>query len=238
MESNDDYRDNYMSGVPLLTGGGEWKPKNIIDAISEIQQFYVIEIKGQNIPVEFLTLEGTLGFFKMGAGSGLREALFIIFLFPVFEFFLLPFVFHSPDRTTTWLLNSVPFAFLIGNTILCFYVSRYYVGTLTRKAINALFIGRSSILMIKSFLMYFLYYCAAKLATPERVWEIAQHFNQNFAPSFYYGVLKILPHVIPETATCAVIMLLSAFLPYGSAYWLDRYRRQKKRKNQARVTGH
>ena len=235
--SNSDYRDNYMAGAPLLTGGGEWKPKNIISAISEIQQFYVIESKGQNIPVEFLTLEGTINFFKMGAGSGFTEAIFVFLLFPVFEFYLVPFVFHSTGPVNL-LLCTVPFAFLIGNTIMCFYVSRYYVGTLTRKAINSLFLGRASILFMKSFLMYALYYCAAKLATPERVWNLALHLNQEMATDFYYGVLKILPHVIPATIICSIAMLLSAFLPYGSAYFLDRKRRRKQNNNQARVAGH
>ncbi len=232
-----DYKENYMAGAPLLTGGGEWKPKNIIDAISEIQQFYVIESKGQNIPAEFLTLEGTIGFFKMGVGSGFKEAVFVFFLFPVFEFYLIPFVFHAPVTSMKILLNVVPFALLIANTLLCFYVSRYYVGTLTRKAINSLFLGRASILFMKSLLLYALYFCAAKLATPERVWMVAQYFNQN-AESFYYGVLSILPHVIPTTIMCSIAMLLSAFLPYGSAYFLDRRRRWKRHKNQAKVTGH
>ena len=226
-----------LGGSRLLSSGGEWKPKSIIDAISEIQQFYVIESKGQNIPVEFLTLEGTLGFFKMGMGSGFSEAVFVFFLFPVFEFYLIPFVFHTPITSMKILLNAVPFALLIGNTSLCFYVSRYYVGTLTRKAINSLFLGRASILFMKSLLMYTLYFCAAKLATPERVWMLARYFNQN-AESFYYGVLSILPHVIPAAIMCSIAMLLSAFLPYGSAYFLDRGRRRKLHKNQARVTGH
>ena len=238
LKGTTDYRDNYMAGGPLLTGGGEWRPKNIINAISEIQQFYVIESKGQNIPVEFLTLEGTISFFKIGMGSGFNEGFLIFLLFPVFEFYMVPFVFHSPDMTTTLLFDSIPFSLLIGNTILCFYVSRYYVGTLTRKAINSLFVGRSSILAVKSFLMYVLYFSIVKLATPDRIWSISQHFNQDTARSVYSGILKILPHVLPEAAVCSIAMLLSAFLPYGSAYLLDHKRRRKLNKNQARVTGH
>ena len=232
-----DYKENYMAGAPLLTGGGEWKPKNIIDAISEIQQFYVIESKGQNIPSEFLTLEGTIGFYKIGIGSGFKEAVFVFFLFPLFEFYLIPFVFHASVTSTKIFLNAMPFTLLIVNTLLCFYVSRYYVGTLTRKAINSLFLGRASILFMKSLLLYALYFCAAKLATPERVWMVAQNFKQG-AESFYYGVLSILPHVIPTTIKASIAVLLSAFLPYGSAYFLDRRRRRKRHKNQARVTGH
>ena len=241
-KSNSDVssNNNYIAGTPFLTGGGEWKPKNIIDAISEIQQFYVIESKGQNIPVEFLTLEGTIGFFKMGLRSGFGETVFIFFLFPVFEFYLIPFVFHSTGLGAI-LMGTVPFILLFVNTGLCFYVSRFYIGTLTRRAINSLFFGRAFILTIKSFVMYILYYCVSnsRIATPERVWSLAQRFftNQETASKFYYGTEKILPYVLPVTIVCSVSMLLSAFLPYGSAYLLDRKRQRRKEKNQARVSG-
>ena len=36
--------------------GRIYRPQNLLSAISEIQQFYVIESKGQDIPAEFLTL--------------------------------------------------------------------------------------------------------------------------------------------------------------------------------------
>jgi hypothetical protein len=242
-KSNFDVSSNnsYVAGTPYLTGGGDWKPKNIINAISEVQQFYVIESKGQNIPVEFLTLEGTIGFFKMGLRSGFGETVFIFFLFPVFEFYLIPFVFHSTGLGAV-LIGAVPFILLMANTGLCFYVSRFYIGTLTRRAINSLFFGRAFILCIKSFLMYVLYSCASnpRLASPERLWSLALRCfnNQETAKNFYYGALKILPYVVPVTMVCSISMLLSAFLPYGSAYLLDCRRQRKKEKNQARVAGH
>ena len=67
-------------------GGRVYKPRNLLNAISEIQQFYVIEGKGQNIPAEFLTLELTLDLFKIGVKSGFHEGVALIFLFPVFHF--------------------------------------------------------------------------------------------------------------------------------------------------------
>jgi hypothetical protein len=242
-KSNSDVssNNNSIAGTPYLTGGGEWKPKNIIDAISEIQQFYVIESKSQNIPAEFLTLEGTIGFFKMGLRSGFGETVFIFLLFPVFEFYLIPFVFHSKGLGAV-LMGAVPFILLMANTGLCIYVSRFYIGTLTRRAINSLFFGRAFILTIKSFVMYILYYCVSnpKIATPERVWSLVLRFfnNQGTANDIYYEIEKILPYVVPVTIVCSISMLLSAFLPYGSAYLLDRKRQRRKEKNQARVAGH
>ncbi len=40
----------------ITTGSGRiYRPRNLLNAISEVQQFYVIESKGQDIPGEFLT---------------------------------------------------------------------------------------------------------------------------------------------------------------------------------------
>lgn len=76
-QKNSDYSPN---ATIITTGGGSGapRPRNIINAISEIQQFYVIESQGQEIPAEFLTLEGALDFFKIGATSGFKEGLFLI----------------------------------------------------------------------------------------------------------------------------------------------------------------
>ena len=82
----------------ITTDAGRiYKPVNLLSAISEIQQFYVIESKGQNIPAEFLTLERTIDFFKIGLKSGFNEGIALVLLFPVFHFYLFPFVFLHLD---------------------------------------------------------------------------------------------------------------------------------------------
>jgi len=53
---------------------------NIIDAISQIQQFAVIERSGQDIPDDFLTIRGKLNFFNMGFGNGFIEGIVFAFL--------------------------------------------------------------------------------------------------------------------------------------------------------------
>ena len=228
-----------LGGSKLLSSGGEWKPKSIIDAISEIQQFYVIESKGQDIPIEFLTLEGTLSFFGIGMRSGFSESIFIFLLFPLFQFYLIPFYFHGSGQGAV-LMASIPFMLLFVNTGMCFYVSRCYIGTLTRKAINSFFLGRSLVIVLKSLLIYGLYFIAAspQILTPERVWGIAKYFNPEMADKFFYGFeVKVLPHIMPAAKVCSISMLAAAVLPYGTAYLLD-WRRQKKQKgNQARVAG-
>ena len=64
-------------------------------------------------------------------------------LFPIFAFYLLPFVFRRADLFSKLLLDNIPYLVLIINTVMCCYIIRYYVGNITRKTINSLFMGRA-----------------------------------------------------------------------------------------------
>ncbi len=224
---------DYSPNATIITtgnGGHVQRPKNIINAISDIQQFYVIEQQGQNIPAEFLTLEGSLDFFRIGIKSGLNEGLFLVLLFPVFSFYLLPFVLKSPDSSTNMIFGSVPYLPVLVNTLLCSYISRYYIGNITRKAINSLFAGRAMILIAKGFLVYVFYLVLYKMSTPERVWSVAGYFKEN-AEKFYYGYLETLPHLVPLATRCAIVIVIAAIVPYGSVYLLDLWHNYKIKRN-------
>ena len=228
-----DYNTN-TTIIPL--GGnntGGFRPRSIISAISEIQQCYVIESQGQDIPAEFLTLEGSLDLFKIGMRSGFKEGLFIILLFPVFSFYLLPFVLDTSDPFMQVVMNIVPYLPLVINTILCIYISRYYVGNITRRAINSLFIGRGVILLLKGFLIYVVYQIIFRLSTPEYVWAVAEHFGN--PEKIYYGYLSIVPKLVPLATEIAILMCFAAIVPYGAAFLLDQWRQYKTRKNISKV---
>ena len=109
------------SNAQIITtdGGRIYKPLGLISAISEIQQFYVIESKGQNIPAEFLTLERTIDFFKIGLKSGFSEGIALVLLFPVFHLYLLPFVFLKIDWFSHLLFAAIPYLPLVINTLMC-----------------------------------------------------------------------------------------------------------------------
>jgi hypothetical protein len=210
--------------------GRDLRPKNLLNAISEIQQFFVIEGKGQDIPGEFLTLERTLDFFKIGIKSGFHEGVVLIFLFPLFYFYLFPFVFQKLDAISRILFGCVPYMVLIINTVMCSYISRYYVGNITRKAINSLLVGRAMSLVIKAFLLYVVYLVLFRMSTPENVWKVASHFGSR-AEKMYYGYLEIKPYLIPVASESALFMVVAAVVPYGSVYLLDLWHRFKIRRN-------
>jgi hypothetical protein len=157
----------------ITTDGGRiYRPQNLLSAISEIQQFYVIESKGQNIPAEFLTLERTIDFFKIGLKSGFNEGM------PWCCSSRCSTSICSPLSSASRLaqpspLRRIPYLPLIINTAMCSYISRYYVGNITRKGINALLTGRALSLLIKAFLVYVLYLFLFRLSTPDNIWRFA-----------------------------------------------------------------
>jgi len=72
------------------------KPETILDAVSKIQQFYVLESNGRDISKDFLTIKGSLNFFNIGVKTGLTEGLMFIFLSLLFVPILYdPTIMHS-----------------------------------------------------------------------------------------------------------------------------------------------
>ncbi len=220
------------TNAPIITtdSGRIYRPKNLLNAISEVQQFFVIESKGQNIPAEFLTLERTLDFFKIGLKSGFHEGFALVMLFPVFHFYLFPFVFKQLDLFSHLIFGSIPYLVLLVNTAMCCYISRYYVGNITRKAINSLLVGRALSLLLKAFLLYVVYLVLYRISTPENIWKLAQQFGAQ-AQSIYTGFFEVKPHLLPVATKTSVLMLVAAIFPYGSVYFLDIWQRYRVKKN-------
>jgi hypothetical protein len=127
------------------------------------------------------------------------------------------------------MVTLVPYLPLVINTVLCIYIGRYYVGNITRRAINSLFIGRGMMLLLKGFLIYVLYQIIFKLSTSEYVWAVAQKFSN--PEKIYHGYMKILPKLVPLATEIAVGMCFAAIIPYITAYLLDQWRQHKVRKN-------
>ncbi len=227
-----DNRGQSDTNAQIITtdGGRIYRPRTLLSGISEIQQFFVIESKGQNIPGEFLTLENTLDFFKIGIKSGFHEGFALVLLFPVFHFYLFPFVFQKLDFVSNVLFGFIPYLVLIINTAMCCYISRYYVGNITRKAINTLLMGRAMSLLFKAFLLYVLYLLLYRVSTPENIWKLAMQFGSR-AEEIYKGFFEIKPYLMPVATKSSILMVVAAVFPYGSVYLLDLWRRYRIKRN-------
>ena len=225
------------TNAPILTTnqGQVEQPQTLLDAISDIQQFYVIESQGQDIPGDFLTIKRSMEFFKIGVKSGFVEGIALALLTPFFAFYLMPFVLKAPDLTTKILFGSMPYILIAVNTVLCSYIGQFYVGKITRKSINSLLSGRTMSLLVKALLIYVFYLILHRVSTPSRVWEVTKHFG-SWAERFYYGYLEILPQMIPVATQCALIMAIAAVVPYGMVYSLDQWQRSKIKRNMRKIS--
>lgn len=222
--------------VPLDGNSGSTvKPKGLLTAISNIQQYYVIEQGGQEIPGEFLTIDGTLEYFKIGAKSGFNEGLLLFLFYPLMEFWVIPFILVDPSNFIVTVFRSFPYMLVFFNTLMCGYISKFYVGQITRKAINSLFTGRAMALFLKGSLLWILYFFIFKLGKPEIVWKFASMFGSK-AEQIYYGYYHVQPRIMPVANQTFFWLSVASFGPYGVVYIRDMLRRRRIEKNQEMIS--
>lgn len=229
---------DYSTNSTIIPLGGKTrmnKPRSIISAISEIQQYYVIESQGQHIPTDFFTIEGSLELTKIGARSGFNEALLVLFLFPLFTLYLVPFVFVDSGNDTQFLMNMVPYLGIFINTLLCIAMSRYYVGNITRRAINSFYVGRTMVLILKGLLFYILFQTLYHFSTADNVWKLVERFET--ADKLYDGYFEyVYPKLLTLGKDTAILMCFAAIIPYIASYLYDRMRQHKIKKNLERIS--
>ncbi len=218
-------------------GGAFGKPKTLLNAISEIQQFYVIESRGKNIPKEFLTLEQTIDFMNIGASNAFVEGLILALVAPIIELYVIPFMLNTPDLFTKILFLLVPYLAVIMHSILCVFVSKYYIGEITRKAINTLFLGRSMVLIVKAGLIYFIWSVISQMMTrPTHVWSVAKIFGKH-AEGVYRNIIFIQPRMMGIVSHSCIALIIAATLPYLTAFFFDKRKQERIRKNIEAVSG-
>ena len=79
-------KDETVNAIPIgnsSDAGTRTYFKNIIDAISQIQQFAVMERSDYEIPQDFLTIRGELNFFSIGFGNGFIEGMVFALLLAI-----------------------------------------------------------------------------------------------------------------------------------------------------------
>jgi len=219
--------------VPVGQAKKRERPETILTAISTIQHYYLMEQDGESIPGEFLTLEGMWDYFRLGFKTGFSEGMVLFLLFPLFEFYLIPFVLVNPQGTVLYLFKGFPFILLTFNTLLCFYISRYFIGIITRKAINNLFAGRMVGLLTKGTITWVVWYCVYGLsAYYHYVWWAAEKLGKiGISPErFYHGFYYIRPQILISANKAAILVAIAALGPYGIAWLHDWWRQHQEEK--------
>jgi len=225
--------------IPVDQSGGGSTSRifpHILDAISQIQQFYVIEISGQEIPDDFLTIRGKLNFFNVGFGAGFLEAL----LFALFMSIIMVLVSDETTREAIsryfplienniflWSVNLLPVLISGG---LCCYLSRCYVGRITRKAIDSLLIGRVSSMVLKGLVLFFLMIWFSNHINTHSAWTFARWVSlhkYHLATRIYYILMSMKPIMIKRAFELLGIFGLAVIMPFLTIWGVSWIRKIK-----------
>lgn len=202
---------------------------HLLDAISQIQQLYMIESTGQYISSDFLTLRGQLNYFSVGYGHGFLEGLVFlcitIVLIPIMDnpSWYRKLVSVIPFFEYKWFAYLVEYLPVIINAGLCSFLGKYYIGNITKKAINSLLMGRIFSLIMKALLYFVGLIWIAKHITPELAEKLA---SIRFLGSYdeLYTFLVVFKQSLIKTAFLSFfVFTLAALTPFvfvwGIAWW-------------------
>jgi len=213
---------------------------HLLDAISQIQQFYIIESKGKEIPDDFLTIRGKLNFFNVGFGAGFFEALIFAFLMCL----TLPMISDQNIRAWIagyfppleydvfiWLINLIPVLISGG---LCCYMGRYHIGKITKRAVDMLLFGRFCSLCVKGLLLFFVLMFISNHITPESAWNFSKYAmlkKYHLAVRLYDIILYLKPLLVKRAFETLAIFGVAMIMPFLTIWGVDWYRKFIELKN-------
>ena len=215
-------------GFVPISSSPHASPRNLIDAISEIQQYHIIERTGQDIPSDFLTMRGMLTFFLVGFRSGFWEGAFLGLLLPlawgVWEE-VIPAFGGTADLSGKCLVFLFGFGIsLMMTVVLGGILARYYGGNLTRKAVNSLVWGRTFSLVAKGFLIFLVFNLIVFLLSPKNVFYLSEAiggFIEDPA-SLYRGIMGMKEPLRKSAATQLALSPVLSLIPFVTLRFFGR----------------
>jgi len=237
LDNTNNINENNLNsaGAPINNNDIYKRPTNLLNAFSIIQRIYVIESKtDEDLPKEYFTIEQTWDFFKVGLKSGFIESFIFITLLPFFQTIYPSFKYYFFQEKLTNIekifLQTISFLPIIISTVYLIYLSKYYKGNVTRKALLSLFSGRSFAFLLKGIAIYFifqyLYYISYK--NPNEVWDflnflkwvldwfLPAEININITYNYFY--IYIAPALKQTAIELLGTMFFFAVLPYITTF--------------------
>lgn len=207
-------------GFVPISSSPHASPRNLIDAISEIQQYHIIERTGQDIPSDFLTMRGMLTFFLVGFRSGFWEGAFLGLFLPlawgVWEEAIPAF-----GGTADFFGKCLVFLFGFGISLMMTVVlggilARYYGGNLTRKAVNSLVWGRTLSLVAKGVLIFLVFNLLVFLLSPKNVFYLTEAVGGFIGDpaSLYWGIMEMKEPLRKSAATQLALSPALSLIPF------------------------
>lgn len=196
------------------------KPKGLLDAISEIQQYYVVERSGSAIPEDFFTITGRLAFYEVGFKGGLISGLVSTLLSPfaigVMEKYIPIFGDTNPTLFDAIFAFFLSISFTLGYAIFYGSLGKYYVGAVSKAAIKNLLSGLASGAILKMFIAFvgfhFLYF---KVLEPSRLEKLLQYFQNVLEYNVLNAIYVWLVEFRPVFLTASYLVVFTTMLMVG-----------------------
>ncbi len=234
-------KDETNNAIPIGTNsdfGTRTYFKNIVDAISQIQQFAVMERSDYEIPEDFLTLRGSLNFFSIGFGNGFIEGMVFTLLLAIImplthSEYLMAMVSASfplaRSRVFLWILNLLP---VIIAVVLCSYLSRYRIGKIARRAVDALLVGRMFSLIIKAIIIFvfliLLYNYNEVIASS--LGNTLAKINYGFGHGVFLTIANMKEHLLTTAFRILAIFAGAILTPFFTIWLVSLYRAYQRKK--------
>jgi hypothetical protein len=223
------------SGTVVITsGGGESKPKGIIDALSEIEKFSAMDRKGSEIPERFFTTKNRIEYFEAGFKgslvSGLVSALLAPLAIGVLEKLIPVFGDSEPTAFDKGFVFLIALSFSIGYAVFIGGMGRYYAGRFTRVMIRSFVSGTivgAILKMVLAFILFHFLYLV--VLTEERIATFLSIFRSWVAPgtleNVYGWIVEFKPVLLISAwfiVLTTVIFIMVPVVSIGIALYRER----------------
>ncbi|WP_187648698.1 hypothetical protein [Nitrosophilus labii] len=237
--------DLKTNNAAAAEGSAYKKPKNILNALSEIQRYYVLESRAsEDLPKEYFTIEQIWDFFKVGFKSGIVEGLFFVTLLPflqtVYPSFKVFFFGQNITYNEQLIFDIGSYLPILASTLFMIFLSKYYEGDLTKRAIFSFLNGRSATFILKGVGIYMLFNYLQKLSyqDPDFIytmidytkWFVDIFVENGVTPEalYQYYYRFIIPALDDAGKEILFSMLLFAFFPYLTIFYKGYLRNKSK----------
>jgi hypothetical protein len=227
-------------------------PATLIDAMSEIQQYYLVEQSGQPLHKDFFTMNHVMGFSRVGLHSAFRDSIVWLSLY-VLVGTIVYYVQENylAERTTQillwtvkgsplcWFIKIASFGGLFFSTSVCVLISRYYTGMTPKRAINTLFLTRAMFLISFSFVSFLITGVIFKFALSDtaikNVYFYLAKIDSRFARSIYHFLHDYVKRALFEAGITVLIASTAAIvMPFCSMLF---FRVHKKKNRDLGIEG-
>jgi len=209
-------------------------PATMIDAMSEIQQFYLVESSGQPLSKDFFTMTHIMGFSKVGLNSAFRDSIVWLTLYVLAG----SFVYYIQEnylveRTTQillwqvqgsplyWFIKLASFGGLFFSSVICVMTSRYYTGMTPKRAIKTLFLTRAMFLASFSVLCFVIHGVMYRYLMNDYVlkgiYDYLVRIKPALASNIYYFLQNYFRRALFEAGiTILVASFIAIIIPFCS----------------------